>query len=176
MGVLQIIATKHLGETILQTKTGLKRSLDKLDAQANRDASHGERERIAAIVELCFEYDRETDPSERANILRTLEEIAANAEIELPSQTIEEFESELVRTDSAYKAASEKEVSKTQRFLKKYSSLKAKAGLATQAEVAKKSGLSRSYVAVIEAGEHRPQQKTLQKLAQAFGVDVTELL
>jgi transcriptional regulator with XRE-family HTH domain len=42
--------------------------------------------------------------------------------------------------------------------------------------VARKSGLARSYVAVIESGEHVPQQKTLQKLAKAFGVDVAELL
>ena len=46
--------------------------------------------------------------------------------------------------------------------------MRAKAGLATQADVASKSGLSRSYVAVIESGEHIPQQKTLQKLARAF--------
>jgi len=38
-----------------------------------------------------------------------------------------------------------------------------------------KSWLRRSYVAVIEAGEHF-RAKTLQKLAKAFGVDVTELL
>jgi len=55
-------------------------------------------------------------------------------------------------------------------------SLRAKSGFKTQQSVAKKSGLRRSYVAVIEAGEHFPQQKTLQKLAKAFGVDVSELL
>ena len=65
---------------------------------------------------------------------------------------------------------------KTDAFLKTYFSLRAKAGFATQADVAKKSGLSRSYVAVIESGEHIPQQKTLQKLARAFGVDVTALI
>jgi len=60
-------------------------------------------------------------------------------------------------------------------FLKKYFSLRARAGLETQAALAKASGLKRSYVATIETGEHFPQQKTLQKLAKAFGVDVTEL-
>jgi transcriptional regulator with XRE-family HTH domain len=61
-------------------------------------------------------------------------------------------------------------------FLRKYFSLRAKANLATQQDVAKKSGLRRSYVSTIESGEHLPQQKTLQKLAKAFGVDVSELL
>ena len=61
-------------------------------------------------------------------------------------------------------------------FLKKYFSLRARAGLKTQQSVAKKSGLRRSYVAVVEAGDHFPQQKTLQRLAKAFGVDVSELL
>jgi transcriptional regulator with XRE-family HTH domain len=60
--------------------------------------------------------------------------------------------------------------------LRKYFSLRAKAGLKTQAEVAKKAGLSRTHVTVIESGEHAPQQKTLQKLAKAFGVDVTDLM
>jgi len=108
--------------------------------------------------------------------LRTLEEIIADTAIKIPTETIEEFSAELAQTDPGYQAASAKADDKTQRFLKKYSSLKAKAGLATQAEVAKKSGLSRAYVSVVETGQHRPQHKTLQKLARAFGVDVAELL
>jgi transcriptional regulator with XRE-family HTH domain len=36
--------------------------------------------------------------------------------------------------------------------------------------------MSRSYIGVIESGEHVPQQKTLQKLAKAFGVDVADLI
>ena len=46
----------------------------------------------------------------------------------------------------------------------------------TQEDVAKRAGLRRSYVAVIESGAHLPQQKTLQKLAKAFDVDLAELL
>jgi len=176
MGVLEIIAEKHLGEAVLKKSPAIKRCISRLDEAAKRASSQDQRERIASIVELCFEYERETDAAERENILRTLEEIVADAEIKIPAGTIEEFDAGLVRTDSAYKAASAKEEDKAQRFLKKYSSLKAKAGLATQSEVAKKSGLSRAYVAVIEIGRHRPQHKTLQKLAKAFGVDIAELL
>jgi len=176
MGVLEIITEKQLGEALLKSKPALKRCLSRLDDAAQRATSAGERERIAAIVELCFAYERETDAGERENILRTLEEIIADTAIRIPTETIEEFSAELAQTDPGYQAVSAKADDKTQRFLKKYSSLKAKAGLATQADVAKKSGLSRAYVAVVETGQHRPQHKTLQKLARAFGVDVAELL
>ena len=176
MGVLEIIAGKHIGEAVLKSNPAIKRCISHLDDAAKHASSQDERERIASIVELCFEYEREVDAGERENILRTLEEIVADAEIKIPTKTIEEFDAELVRTDADYKAASVKSDDKAQRFLKKYCSLKAKAGLATQADVAKKSGLSRAYVAVVETGQHRPQHKTLQKLAKAFGVDVAELL
>ncbi len=176
MGVLEIIAEKHLGEAVLKRNPAIKRCISRLDDAAKRASSQDERERIASIVELCFEYEREADASERENILRTLEEIVADADIKIPTETIEDFETELMRADAGFKNASANEGDKVQRFLKKYSSLKAKAGLATQAEVAKKSGLSRAYVAVVETGQHRPQHKTLQKLAKAFGVDVAELL
>ena len=175
-GVLQIIAAKYLGETVLSSLPTLKRSISRLDNAVRHASSQDERDRIAAIAELCFEYERETDTGERENILRTLKEIVTDSEVKIPGETIEAFDAELARTDSAYRAASTKEEDKTRRFLKKYSSLKAKAGLATQSDVAKKSGLSRAYVGVIEAGQHRPQHKTLQKLANAFGVDVAEWL
>ena len=62
------------------------------------------------------------------------------------------------------------------RFLRKYSSLKHRAGFKTQAEVAKATAIGRTQIAVLESGKHMPQQKTLQKLATAFGVDVAELM
>ena len=139
-------------------------------------APESDRERIAAIVELCFEFERETDPDEKKNILRTLEEISANKPLELPSQTIEDWEVDLKANDSSFAKDDVAATKKTEAFLKKYFSLRAKAGLATQAVVARKSGLSRSYVAVVESGEHLPQQRTLQKLSVAFGVDVTDLI
>jgi len=135
-----------------------------------------EKVRIASIVDLCFEYERESDPDEKENILRTLEEISVNKPLELPKESVEEWAGRLRKEDSGYAAAAEDAKMKSNAFLKKYFSLRAKAGLSTQAEVAQKSGLSRSYIAVIESGDHEPQQKTLQKLAKAFQVDVTELL
>jgi DNA-binding XRE family transcriptional regulator len=150
--------------------------LDQSATRANGGVEGTEKDRIASIAELCFEYGRELDPEEKQNIIRTLEEIVANEPIELPRETIEEWDQNLRSSDEAYAKADAAATHKARGFLKKYFVLRAKAGLLTQADVARKSGLRRSYVAVIESGEHVPQQKTLQKLAKAFQVDLSALI
>ena len=177
MGVLEIIAEQHLGTKALASHPALRSALEQVEKGTRRaKVSADEKARIASIVELCFEYERETDPEEKENILCTLEEISANAPLELPTQTVEEWETELKKEDAAYAKADQVAERRIQAFLKKYFSLRSKAGLETQEAVAKKSGLKRGYIGVIETGEHFPQQKTLQKLAKAFDVDVAELL
>ncbi len=173
MTVLEIIAEKHLGARALKRHPLLRAALTRIEDAANRGA---EKERIASIVELCFEYDKESDPDEKENILSALEEISSNEPLELPSESVEEWEQRLKVTDSGYKKADAAAGKRTAAFLKRYFSFRATAGLATQADVARRSGLSRGYVAVIESGKHIPQQKTLQKLARALGIDVAELL
>jgi DNA-binding XRE family transcriptional regulator len=177
MGVLEIIAERRLGAKQLASRPKLRASIARADHTArNATMTDDERARIESIVELCFEYDRENDPDEKANILRTLEEISANAPLEAPAATVGEWEEKLKTEDSSYAKETDVEAQRLQAFRKKYFSLRARAGLETQAAVAKKSGLRRGYIAVIETGDHFPQQKTLQKLAVAFGVDVGELL
>ena len=177
MTVLEIIAEQRLGVKNLASNPRLRAALQRIDDLARRkNSSADEKARIASIVELCFAYERETDVEEKANILRTLEEISGNEPLELPRDTIEEWEDKLRSKDSAFAKAKETLDRRRQEFQKKYFSLRARAGLQTQEEVAKKAGLRRSYVAVIESGAHLPQQKTLQKLAKAFEVDVAELL
>jgi len=177
MSVLEIIAENHLGRVALQSHPKLRKSFVQIERDVRSpEVMKMERERIASIVELCFEYRRETDLDEKENILRVLEEISANKPLELPKESVEEWDERLKKTDQSYAQAHAKGQREIGSFLKKYFSLRAKAGLATQSEVAKKSGLSRAYVAVIESGEHFPQQKTLQKLAKALSVDVSELL
>ena len=173
MTILEIVAEKHLGLTTLKKRPQLRAAFRRIENLPTREM---ENERIASIVELCFEYERETDLEERKNILRTIEEISANEPMELPKESLEEWHSRLQEAEPAYTRADAIATKKTEAFLKKYFILRARAGLATQAAVSRKSGLARSYVAVIESGEHVPQQKTLQKLAKAFGVDVAELL
>jgi DNA-binding XRE family transcriptional regulator len=174
--VLEIIAEQRLGVKNLASRPRLRAALQRIDDVARRkDSNEDEKARIASIVELCFAYERETDVEEKANILQTLEEISGNELLELPTETIEEWEGKLSK-DPAFAKAKEALDCRRQEFQRKYFSFRARAGLQTQEEVAKRAGLRRSYVAVIESGAHFPQQKTLQKLAKAFDVDVAELL
>lgn len=177
MSVLEIIAEQRLGAKNLTRRPQLRAALQRIDNLTRRkDSSEDEKARIASIVELCFAYERESDRDEKANILRTLEEISEYEPLELPTETVEEWEGKLVSKEPAFAKEKEALARRQQEFRRKYFSFRAKAGLKTQQDVAKKAGLRRSYVAVIEAGAHFPQQKTLQKLAKAFNVDVAELL
>ena len=178
MGVLEILAERSLGAKAFKRHATLRPGLSRLErkvSQSTEEADDFEKERIVSIVQLLNEYVTEKDSEERENIVRSLKEIVLNEPLELPSQSLEDWETNLKATDKEYAAADETGEKKTKRFLQNYFSFRAKAGLATQADVARKAGLRRSYVAVIETGEHFPQQKTLQKLARAFGVDVSAL-
>jgi len=177
VGVLEIIAEQRLGHKALRLHPRLRSAFERAEKAAYKaTATEDEKARIAAIVELCFEYDRETDPEEKANILKTLEEISANEPIELPTESVEAWESGLKTRNTSYAEADRKAKKDIKAFLDKYFLFRAKAGLETQAALAKASGLSRGYIAVIETGEHFPQQKTLQKLARALKIEITELL
>lgn len=173
MTVLESIAEKHLGAAALAKHPNLRAALIRSRGSVVHEA---EKERIASMIELCFEYYRESNAEEKENILRALEEISANEPLELPTETVDDWEQALKVSEPAYAKADAAAGKRAAAFRKKYLSLCTNAGLATQADVARKSGLSRSYVAVIQSGEHVPQQKTLQKLAKAFGVDITELI
>jgi len=56
---------------------------------------------------------------------------------------------------------------------RKIKSLRKKAGL-TQDQLAEKSGLPQSHISRLEHGEHSPSRVTLEKIASALGVEVSE--
>jgi DNA-binding XRE family transcriptional regulator len=180
MEVLELVVEKSIGKDVLARHSKLKSALRKVDqrgsTRTDARSTEEEKQRITAIIELCFEYRRENDAEERQNILRTLDEIAANESIELPSQNIEQWDDELAARDRDYAKLRKRDEARVEKFLRKYSSLKHRAGFRTQVEVAKAAGIGRTQIAVLESGKHMPQQKTLQKLATAFGVDVADLM
>ncbi|AEG16017.1 helix-turn-helix domain protein [Desulfofundulus kuznetsovii DSM 6115] len=49
-------------------------------------------------------------------------------------------------------------------------------GSISQAELARKAGVPQSAISEIEAGKRKPRIDTIQKLALALGVSVSELL
>jgi DNA-binding XRE family transcriptional regulator len=180
MEVLELVAEKSLGKAVLSRHSELKSGLRKIDKRTGtRPASQTsteEKQRIAAIIELCFEYKRESDAEERQNILRTLDEIVRNEPLELSTQSVEQWDDQVASKNHEYARLRRRDEKRVHNFLKRYFSVKHRAGFETQAQVAKAANLDRTQVTVLESGEHMPQQKTLQKLARAFRVDVTELM
>ncbi len=177
---MEIVAERELGRSVLTKRLRLKGALNKLERRATTQRrlklTENEKQRIASIVELCCEYEKESDPEERANILKTLEEIAKNEAPSAPTQSLDDWDRELREMNESYSRISKKAEKETEKFLKKYFSFRARSGFSTQEAVANASGLSRSYIAVIESGDHYPQQKTFQKLAKAFHTDVSDLM
>lgn len=91
------------------------------------------------------------------------------------SKDIEEIEKGFVKENKGKNAEVELQ-SDVERFMTSYYSLKAKLGLSTQKDVAELTGIDRRYISIIESGKHRPQFKTLKRLADAFGVEVEQLI
>src|ERR1700733_1873653 len=132
MTVLEIIAEQSLGVKKLAGHPRLRADLQRMDALARQNASdEGEKARINSIVELCFAYERETDVDEKANILRTLEEISRNELLELPHESLEKWEEKLSTSDQAFAKAKQALDHRQREFQKKYFSLRARAGLKT---------------------------------------------
>lgn len=89
--------------------------------------------------------------------------------------TLEDDERELLDSPSGANAARELE-RETRAFLLAYNRHKARLGLKTQEDVARLTGLNRRYISNIERGAHKPQFRTIKRLADAFCVDVTDLM
>ena len=63
----------------------------------------------------------------------------------------------------------------TSRLAKRLKELRAERGL-TQAALAKRAGVTLSYIGRLEIGRHDPQLSTLKKLAKALKVPIAELV
>ena len=175
MEILEIV-----GESIAANDAELGRALRRVEetvkAQKAKDTSADEKQRIRDIIALCFEYDREEDKDERRNIEETLRELIINAAMALPTKTLSQWDEEHAQSHPRYAELRERDRQRRKQFIKKYASLKAKAGFQTQAEVANATGLHRTQISAVESGKHIPQHKTLQKLAKALDVDIADLL
>ena len=175
MEILEIV-----GESIAANDAELGQALRRVEetvkAQKAKDTSADEKQRIRDIIALCFEYDREENKEEKENIEETLRELIMNAPIALPTKTLSQWDDEHAQSNPRYAELRERDEQRRKQFIRKYASLKAKAGFQTQIEIANASGLHRTQISAIESGKHVPQHKTLQKLAKALGVDIAELL
>lgn len=113
--------------------------------------------------------------------LRDNDEAAKAAMIEYASEvlggvspaTISEDE---LRAEPVWDAAFNRADAERASFFDAYVAAKHKAGLSTQREVADAAGISPTTVQQIEARQVRPQFRTIEKLATAFGVPVGDLM
>jgi len=90
-------------------------------------------------------------------------------------QTLDDDEHEMLKTHEGREAA-EKLDRETAAFLRAYRKNKARLGLETQEEVAELTGINRRHISAIERGVHKPQFRTIKRLADAFGVPVTDFM
>ncbi|HEY5704380.1 MAG TPA: hypothetical protein VIS96_02280, partial [Terrimicrobiaceae bacterium] len=121
MGVLEFIAEERLGADALRAHPEIRLALEKAEQTFRRPkVTKDEKVRISSLVELCFEYHRESDPDERENILRTLLEISTNEPLAMPTQTLEEWDTDLRITHASYVKADRAANRRIQTFLKKY--------------------------------------------------------
>ena len=90
-------------------------------------------------------------------------------------QTLEDDERELLETGEG-RAAAMRVDQEARAFLLVYTKHKARLGLKTQDDVARLTGINRRHISAIERGAHKPQFRTIKRLADAFSVDVTEFM
>jgi DNA-binding XRE family transcriptional regulator len=88
---------------------------------------------------------------------------------------LEEEEHAILKTPAGQEADRQLQV-EAQAFREAYFHHKARLGLKTQEDVERLTGINRRYISAIEAGKHKPQFRTIKKLADAFGIDVTKLM
>jgi DNA-binding XRE family transcriptional regulator len=112
---------------------------------------------------------RENDEAAKAAMIEYASEVLGG----VSSDTISEDE---LRLDPKWDAAFNKADAERASFFDAYFAAKHKAGLSTQREVADAAGISPTTVQQIEARQVRPQFRTIEKLAKAFGVPVTDLV
>ena len=132
----------------------------------------GEMERLkksenASKEDLEFIVDTVSDAIEAINSLVT--------GTPLEHALIETLEEEV------YAGAQAEEIRKTYdaaagKFLSAYLKHKARLGLNTQEEVSQITGLNRRQISSIENAKHKPQFKTIKRIADRFGVDITEFI
>lgn len=91
----------------------------------------------------------------------------------LASVSIEDVESSALASEEGMKA--QKELSDEEEyFLKKYFHYKSQLGLKTQVDVERLTGIDRRYISLIERNKVKVQFKTIKKIADGFGVDISE--
>ena len=129
-------------------------------------------EDLADYQELLEEYRKTDSDEEKQETLQTMAEIVLDERAEgIP---IEEIERE-ARSTLEGAAAVEKLGRQASTFAENLRRLR-KRGKLSQAGLAGACDMTQPQISYLERGEHRPQELTVRKLAEALGVPAKELL
>jgi len=156
------------------------------EARDYYDAMHIHYENVTQLLAALQELREKQLPGWQEDAVEAIETLTdvveamdtlANERVEDHEQheTLEAEEAALLSTSSGREAAVALD-NDAKAFLSVYLRHKARLGLKTQDDVATLTGISRRHVSAIERGMHKPQFRTLVKLADAFGVEVTEFI
>lgn len=154
------------------------------EAREYWEEMHTHHQNIRELLGDLQELD--DDPKNRDKQISILEVVAEISEaisdlakgqhsLTKDSMSIDNFDNELKKSDKNYEKAAKKVDERYRIFFENYNNLKAKLGYTTQEEVAKLTGIDRRMISRIEKGETKPQFKTIVKIANAFGVEVSDI-
>ena len=118
------------------------------------------------------EYHRAESQADKREILQAMLEIVLDEPAE--GISIEAVERE-ARSTLEGAAAADRFEREARAFGRNVKRLRGKSGL-TQSDLADKANMTQPQISYLERGEHRPQEGTVKKLAEALGVSPDELL
>ena len=142
---------------------------------------YGNITQLLARMQVLREEEAPENGEEAQEIVDTLMEVIEAMEALMSERiddggvALQDDEKAILETPSGKEAAKQLEA-EGKAFREAYFHHKARLGLTTQEDVGKLTGINRRHISAIERGVHRPQFRTLKKLADAFGIDVTKLI
>jgi DNA-binding XRE family transcriptional regulator len=153
----------------------------------NEDKHHDAFSAVAAIVQMdpharedliCYlkafnESQVAGDEQEQEYLVKAIQEIFEVNRAE-DSPEINAWENE-IKSSAKGREAAEDLRNETDRFFNFYQECKARSGLTTIRAVAEAAGLSPTTVQAVEKQKVKPQFRTIQALAKAFGVEPGKL-
>lgn len=124
------------------------------------------------FLALWEEFQNTTDIEDKKEILSAMVEIALNESVK--TSALQDVEKE-ARSTLAGAAAAERFQQESRTFARNLKDLRKNKRL-TQAQLAASADMTQPQISYLERGEHRPQETTAKKLAEALGVPLEELV
>lgn len=146
------------------------RSAVETSLKAFDSLGHEEREDLKAM--LCEFFDTEEDEARMEVAISILEHVSPPTYFDVGrSLDLGEW----LDSDDGTRLARRRLADRKHQFADNVRRLMAERDGLTQSELSKRLGCTQPTVSAILKGEHKPQPRTLKKLADALGVEITDL-